>query len=323
MRYTHAIVVRIPNSVKLDDKKANVDFAVASKQLDDLSETLREAGVDVVELSPQDDCTQQSLYVDDAAVVINGTALITRPKKAGSRIHEITSVLEELSWQVIEAPANDHGKPVVLEGSDVLFTGKEIFVGTRKNGTNMEGAMVVGRTFSDLAVIPIALPGADPLKHYVSLVSTEVLAVGSSKEAKLVLQRIEREATFRYKTLTVEYDEAVSCFNVNDHIIYRQDTPDTRFQVLQEPLQVWGVTMSELVKLGNPATRFCLLVKKMKALKSLCDVTSVHRQLDNRSAGAPRQAIRIAFPKSPSHTSQQDKTRSEQDYNKEVYQSGW
>lgn len=51
-------------------------------------------------------------------------------------------MLEELSWQVIEAPANDHGKPVVLEGSDVLFTGKEIFVGTRKNGTNMEGAMV-------------------------------------------------------------------------------------------------------------------------------------------------------------------------------------
>lgn len=42
MRYTHAIVVRIPNSVKLDDKKTNVDFAVANKQLDDLSETLRE-----------------------------------------------------------------------------------------------------------------------------------------------------------------------------------------------------------------------------------------------------------------------------------------
>ncbi|KHN74693.1 N(G),N(G)-dimethylarginine dimethylaminohydrolase 1 [Toxocara canis] len=269
MRYTHAVVVRIPNSVKLDEKKGNVDFALAHKQLDDLSETLREAGVDVIELSPQENCSQQSLYVDDAAIVINGTALITRPKKAGARIQEISSVLEELSWQVVEAPANEHGKPVVLEGSDVLFTGKEIFVGTRKNGTNMEGALVVGRTFSDLAVIPITLPGVDPLKHYVSLVSTEVLAVGSSKEAKIVLQRIEREATFRYKTLTVEYDEAVSCFNVNDHIVYRQDTPDTKFQVLQEPLQVWGVTVSELVKLGSPVTRFCLLVKKMKALKSL------------------------------------------------------
>jgi hypothetical protein len=47
-----------------------------------------------------------------------------------------------LAWQVVEAPAQVHGKPVVLEGSDVLFTGREIFVGIRKNGTNTEGALV-------------------------------------------------------------------------------------------------------------------------------------------------------------------------------------
>ncbi|VDK75414.1 unnamed protein product [Anisakis simplex] len=89
MRYTHAIIVRIPNAVNVDDKKANIDFKLANKQLDDLSETLREAGVDVIELSSEDNCTQQSLFIDDAAVVINGTALITRPKKNGSRIQEV------------------------------------------------------------------------------------------------------------------------------------------------------------------------------------------------------------------------------------------
>ncbi|VDK55481.1 unnamed protein product [Anisakis simplex] len=171
------------------------------------------------------------------------------------------SILEELSWQVVEAPANEHGKPVVLEGSDVLFTGKEIFVGLRKNGTNMEGAIVT--------VIPIPLPGSKPLKHYMSVVSNDVLAVGNSKEAKIVLQRIEREATFRYKRLTVEYDEAVSCINVNDHIIYRDDTPDTKYQILREPLQVWGVTVNELIKLGDPLNRFCLLIKKIKGVKSI------------------------------------------------------
>lgn len=43
----------------------------------------------------------------------------------------------------------------------------------------------------------------------------------------IIIQRMEREATFRYKTLTVEHDEAANCLNVNESVIYRQDTPDT------------------------------------------------------------------------------------------------
>lgn len=38
---------------------------------------------------------------------------------------------------------------------------------------------------------------------------------------------MEREATFRYKTLTVDHDEAVDCLNVNDYVIYRQDISET------------------------------------------------------------------------------------------------
>lgn len=268
MRFTHAIVVRIPEYVKLE-KKTKVDLALARRQLQELSGALREAGVDIIELSPEEDCVQQSLFTGDAAICINGTALITRPSKRGSRIPEISSLLGQLAWQVVETPASEHGKDVVLEGSDVLYTGKEIFVGIRKNGTNLEGALAVGRAFSDLAVIPISVPGNHPLRYYVSLVSAGVLAVGSSKEAKQVVQRMEREATFRYKTLTVEHDEAVNCLNVNDSVIYRQDTPDTTFQILHEPVHLVGVTACELVKIGSPVSRFFLLTAKIRTMKSL------------------------------------------------------
>lgn len=54
----------------------------------------------------------------------------------------MSQLLKELTWDVQEAPKQEHGRPVVLEGSDVLFTGREIFVGIRKNGTNTEGALV-------------------------------------------------------------------------------------------------------------------------------------------------------------------------------------
>lgn len=44
---------------------------------------------------------------------------------------------------MVEAPSQINGKAVVLEGSDVFFTGREIFVGIRKGATNMEGALVI------------------------------------------------------------------------------------------------------------------------------------------------------------------------------------
>ncbi|OZC07976.1 hypothetical protein X798_04972 [Onchocerca flexuosa] len=248
MRYTHAIIVRVPNSLKME-KKTKIDLSLAEKQLEELCETLREAGVDIIELSPEEHCLQHNLFTGDAAICINGTALITRPKKNGIGFMYgasdclISNLLNQLAWQVIETPqASEHNKEVVLEGSDVLYTGKE----------------VVARTFSDLAVIPITLPGNQPLRHYVSLISTDVLTVGSSKEAK---QRMERQATFRYKTLTVKNDDAVNCLNVNDYVIYRQDTPDAKFQILHEPIQMVGITADELAKIGSPISRLvpCLL----------------------------------------------------------------
>lgn len=39
---------------------------------------------------------------------------------------QIAGLLHDIAWQIVEAPANEHGKPVVLEGSDVLYTGKII-----------------------------------------------------------------------------------------------------------------------------------------------------------------------------------------------------
>lgn len=44
MRYSHAIVVRIPSKIKFDDKKLSksVDLIAARKEQEDLNETLRE-----------------------------------------------------------------------------------------------------------------------------------------------------------------------------------------------------------------------------------------------------------------------------------------
>ncbi|KAH7706115.1 NG,NG-dimethylarginine dimethylaminohydrolase 1 [Aphelenchoides avenae] len=271
MRYTHAILARIPQSVKFEDKKtaSKVDLAVARKQQEDLSDTLKEAGINVIELPPEESCPPTSLFTDDAAIVINGTALITRQKKPGARNEEIERLLQDLAWNVVKTPAQEHGKAVVLEGSDVLYTGKEIFVGIRKNGTNMEGALVVGRTFADLSVVPLEINGKMPLKHYVSVATDDVLTVSKSKESQNILHKIERHATFRYKVLTLEEENACACINVNNHLIFRHDLGELKFQMLQAPIELWGVSAEELCKVGAPFTKYCLLLRRIDNIRAI------------------------------------------------------
>lgn len=274
MKYTHAITVRIPTSLKFEDKKqkGKIDLALAARQHQDLSDTLREAGIEVIELPPEEDSPVQSLYADDIAIVINGTALLTRPKSnnkkqqtptTGTRANEFIGHLNTLAWQVVEAPAQVHGRPVVLEGSDVLFTGREIFVGIRKSGTNTEGALIVAKTFADFSVIPIPVSGNLPLKYHISVATNEILAVNKEKESQNILKRIERDATYRYKVLTIENEQASSCLNVNNRLIFRHDLNELKFRVLQPPTELWGVTVDELIKLGAPFSRYCLLVHKL------------------------------------------------------------
>lgn len=51
-----------------------------------------QAGTDIIELAPEESCLKQSLFVGDSAIIINGTALITRPKNPGSRAAEVSGL---------------------------------------------------------------------------------------------------------------------------------------------------------------------------------------------------------------------------------------
>lgn len=75
LRYTHAIVCRLPQSLK-SCKEINLDEA--KKQHECYVRLLRELGLDVIELPP-DEALPECVFVEDTAVVCNGTALITRP----------------------------------------------------------------------------------------------------------------------------------------------------------------------------------------------------------------------------------------------------
>ena len=95
-KYNFALVSRIANSFKdkssFDLKEGEeINIEKARQEHEELVESLRRIMVDVIEL-PCDELHPDGLFVDDIAVVINGTALICNPpsvKDKPSRMGEV------------------------------------------------------------------------------------------------------------------------------------------------------------------------------------------------------------------------------------------
>ncbi|CAI4221577.1 unnamed protein product [Auanema sp. JU1783] len=269
MTFTHALILRIPDQIRLE-KKIKAEIPLLQKQQEGLAETLRESGVDVIYIDVPEGISSEFFNVDDTAVVINGTALMCQPRNPGALYFEIKTVLTDICWTLHECPEQYNGKKVYLEGSDVLFTGKEIFVGIRKHGTNMEGAMFLAKIFCDLNVIPIQLGDkAGPLKSYVSMASNNILSIGVGKEAQQILKKMEQEATFQYQVIKIEEEDCVNCLFVNGRIIFRKDKNEPKFVSLQSAgVELWALDVSELVKIGTPFSRYCLLFKEIRTSRA-------------------------------------------------------
>ncbi|KAG5886562.1 hypothetical protein JTB14_011274 [Gonioctena quinquepunctata] len=87
-RYTHAVVCRVPASI--GSRGGDIDLEEAKKQHENYVRLLREIGLDVIELPP-DEALPECVFVEDTAVVCNGTALITRPG-AAHRAQEVQTI---------------------------------------------------------------------------------------------------------------------------------------------------------------------------------------------------------------------------------------
>ncbi|KAK9877908.1 hypothetical protein WA026_020132 [Henosepilachna vigintioctopunctata] len=217
-KYTHAVVSRIPNSLMKATNEEVIDLDEAKKQHEIYVRVLRELGLDVIELPP-DEQLPLCVFVEDTAVICNGTALITKPGDP-KRIGEVDTIRvvlkKELDLPTIEI--SDHAAR--LDGGDCLFTGKEFFVGISQ-WTNEAGARAVAASFPEYPCTPIKVPSSKHLKAFVTMAGPDLLCVSTGKESQEVLKRIEREATFNYQTLTLPEDEAANVLFLNGTLVHR------------------------------------------------------------------------------------------------------
>ncbi|CAG4955549.1 unnamed protein product [Colias eurytheme] len=257
--YTHAIVSTVTNTIRKGD---GADYRDSRRQHDCYVRLLSELNLEIVEVDTGS-AFPENVVLEDLALVCHGIALLSKQKPEDEHaVKALKHVLEkDLGQTVIEVTDPD----AKLMGSDVLFTGQEFFVGICET-TNEAGAIAVAEAFPEFPCTPIKVAkGSQHLKKYITVAGPDVLCVAASKEAKELLKKMEREATFSYQTLTVPEDDAANCLYANGTLIHRaiEEIPQS-FKVFCEKIDFArrSICFSELSKISSGLSACCLLVRK-------------------------------------------------------------
>lgn len=158
-----------------------------------------------------------------------------------------------------------------LAGSDVLFTGREFFVGVG-GATNMEGALAVAATWPEFPCTPVKVEGSRALGEHVSLAGPGLLSVGLGQHSRNLVRRLEREATVSYQTLTLPEEDAANCLYVNNTLIHTHHTEaPLSAKVFGEKLDfaTKEVSMSEFQKTGRGLSSLCIMINKRKTIRRI------------------------------------------------------
>ncbi|RLW05744.1 hypothetical protein DV515_00004889 [Chloebia gouldiae] len=99
------------------------------------------------------------------------------------RVEAMKRVLESLNLNIVEMVDEN----ATLDGGDVLFTGREFFVGLSKR-TNQRGAEILADTFKDYAVSTVPVHDSLHLKSFCSMAGPNLIAIGSSEGAQKALK---------------------------------------------------------------------------------------------------------------------------------------
>jgi dimethylargininase len=192
-----------------------------------------------------------SVFIEDAAVVLPEIAIITRPG-AASRRGETDSVAAALrrhrSLSAIEEPAT-------LDGGDVLRIGKRLFVGlsgrTDEKGVRQLRKIVEPFGYDSSSV---SVTGCLHLKSAVTQVG----------DAAVLLNRewIDEGVFEGYEMIDVDPDEpqAANALVVRGRVLFPKGFPRTRERLARRGIEVETIDASELAKAEGGLTCCSIIV---------------------------------------------------------------
>jgi dimethylargininase len=230
--------------------RAPIDLELAAAQHRTCEQALRGLGCEVVSLAADPDLPD-SVFVEDAALVFDDVAIVTRPGAASRRpeTEALAPVLAQYRRVSFIAP------PGTLDGGDVLRVGRRVFVGisgrSNESGIEQLGAIMwpYGYTVSGV-----------PVRGCLHLKSA-VTEVGPST---LLMNRAWVDAGLFRPATIIDVDpaepHAANGLLVGGALIYPASFPRTQERLERAGVRVVTVDVSELQKAEGAVTCCCLIV---------------------------------------------------------------
>jgi dimethylargininase len=231
-------------------RRTLIDVALARDQHDAYEQALRSLGCRIESL-PEEAELPDSVFVEDAAVVLDEVAVITRPGAPSRRAETaaIAAALGKVRDLVrIESPGT-------LDGGDVLRLQRTLYVGasSRSNASGIEqlGALLLPFGYR---VLPVAVQGCLHLKSAVTQVSADELLINS--------RYVERQHFPGMRFIEVDESEPLgaNALMLGGDVIYPRSCPRTAEVLRRHGIRVHTVEMSETEKAEGGVTCCSLLL---------------------------------------------------------------
>lgn len=232
--------------------RATIDPGLAQQQHERYERALEAAGCTVHRLRAEPDLPD-AVFVEDAAIVLDEVAILTRPG-APSRRAEVASVAETLgAWR----PLAHIQAPGTIDGGDVLRVGRHIWVG-RSSRTNEPGFEQLCDIATPLGykVHPVWVRGCLHLKSAVTAIGRERL-LGNPAWIP--------PGTFDgFALVEVHPDEplAANALQVGDSVICAATFPRTTDRLRAQGIEPVLVDVSEIAKAEGALTCCSLIVEQ-------------------------------------------------------------
>jgi dimethylargininase len=232
-------------------ERAPIDVNLARAQHQAYEQALVDMGCEVVQLASEHDLPD-AVFVEDAAVMLDELALVTRPG-APSRRRETLSVARELARY---RDLTTIRSPGTLDGGDVLLVGRTLYVGLSQRSNQA----AIDQLWSILAPLGYVLQGVTVtgclhLKSAVTCVAPDTL----------LIQRewVDEHVFGGMVLIDVHPDEpyAANALRIGDAVLYAAAYPRTRARLQAHGLAVHTVDVSELAKAEGAVTCCSLIVR--------------------------------------------------------------
>lgn len=229
--------------------RAPIDVTRARAQHEQYRAALRSLGLVVVSLS-EEPTLPDSVFVEDAAFVLDEVAALTRPG-ADSRKPEVESIARALEAY---RPLARVESPGTLDGGDVLVVGKKIFVGQtlRTNASALEQLREMLRPFG-YEVFGVPVTDCLHLKSAVTQVAENTLLINPAW--------VEKKYFEGFDFIEVDASEpfAANALLIGDALIYPSAFAGTRARLETVSPHIVTVDADELAKAEGGVT-CCSLV---------------------------------------------------------------